>query len=62
MLLIVIVNVVAATYVLSPGAGTPVGAAGLEGPNPVPQSMITSPGFAAMVVAPANVLAFTTSE
>src|SRR5438128_11841253 len=40
----------------------PAGAAGLVGPNPVPHRIMMSPGFAATVVAPANVPAFAAKE
>src|ERR1019366_873180 len=49
----------ASVYLGPRGTATPAGAAGIVGPNPVAQRMITSPGLAGVVVAPENVPALT---
>jgi hypothetical protein len=55
MLSIVTVGRVVVEYVVALGTAAPGGATGEVGPNPVPQRMITSPGFAATVVVPGKV-------
>src|SRR5258708_35381472 len=55
MLLIVTSGKIVVEYVLSDGTGAPNGAIGLVGPKPVPHRIITSPGFAGMVVVPEKV-------
>src|SRR6266481_514399 len=57
--LIFTVTGLAVEYVLSAGTCMPGVTAGLVGPNPVPQRMITSPGFAATVLVGAKVPSFT---